>query len=161
MYNEWSDDAAGSDAGVDFSAALRRFDRKFERAQVPQRAAFDEVPDGRYDVCVEDVELGQSKAGNPLIKWTLRITGPNQINRRLFKRRAITDNTLAYLKEELSACGVSLDRISDLPNQLSRLRGLELPVVKVSKNGDSNIYFRTGKRNYAPSMQGVDDDTPF
>jgi hypothetical protein len=160
MYNEWSDDSGNSSENVDFGAALRRFDRKFERVQVPQRT-YDEVPDGRYDVCVEDVELGQSRNGNPMLKWTLRITGPNQINRRLFKRRAITDNTLAYLKEELSACGVSLDRISDLPDQLSRLRGLELPVVKVSRNGDSNIYFRSGKRNYAPASPGTDDDTPF
>lgn len=160
MYNEWSEDAGNGDNSVDFGAALQRFDRKFERAQVPQRTR-DEVPDGRYDVCVEDVELGQSRNGNPMLTWTLRITGPNQINRRLFKRRAITDNTLSYLKEELTACGVSLDRISELPGHLSRLRGLELPVVKVSRNGDSNIYFRSGRRNYAPATQGIDDDTPF
>lgn len=156
MLNEWSD----SDNTIDFVSALRRFDRKFERAQVPQKA-FDEVPDGRYDVCVEDVELGQSRNGNTMLKWTLRITGPSHINRRLFKRRAITENTLAYLKDELLACGVKLDRISELPDHLGRLRGLELPVVKVTKNGDSNVYFRSGKRDYVPQPTGVDDDTPF
>ena len=56
---------------------LSRFDEDYRRAQVEQNAppAFVAVPDGRYKVMIENVELTTAKAsGNPLLKWRLRMS---------------------------------------------------------------------------------------
>jgi len=65
-------------ASFDFTEAveaqdLARFDEQF-RALGSGDSAFPEVPDGNYDVLVEDAQLERSQSsGNPMLVWKLRI----------------------------------------------------------------------------------------
>ncbi len=119
------------------------------------------VPDGVYHVNVEDVSLGQSpSSGNPTVKWMLRILGPTQKRRVLYKWNGISERSLPFLIKELGCCGVNLTRISDLEKHLPGLIGLELEIARKTKDGRANIYFNkllSGKAQ--PEI--ADDDLPF
>ena len=55
---------------------LAQFDDDFAEAPVEERE-FEDVPDGKYQVNVEKVELTRAQSsGNPMLKWTLKILGP-------------------------------------------------------------------------------------
>ena len=51
---------------------LAQFDDDFAQAEVEERE-FETIPDGKYRVNVERVELTRAQtSGNPMLKWTLR-----------------------------------------------------------------------------------------
>ncbi|HOM98868.1 MAG TPA: DUF669 domain-containing protein, partial [Acidobacteriota bacterium] len=55
---------------------LTQFDEDFAEAEVEERD-FEPIPDGKYQVNVERVELTRAQtSGNPMLKWTLRIIAP-------------------------------------------------------------------------------------
>ncbi len=148
---------------VDSRVDLRFFDEMYQNEVVTEQETWNAIPDGRYEVRVDKVELTQSKSsGNPMLKWTLRIMGATFHNRLLWKYRAITENTLEYVKDDLFVCGLNLPQFSSLPSHLASLQGLELEISKISRGDDSNILF---KRRLGSVQQGdggvCDDDIPF
>jgi hypothetical protein len=119
------------------------------------------VPDGVYRVNVEDVSLGLSPAsGNPTVKWMLRVLGPTQQRRVIYKWNGISERSLPFLIEELRCCGVSLNRFSDLEKHLPGLIGLELEIARKTKDGRTNIYFNKLLSGKAEA-EVTDDDLPF
>ena len=58
------------------SIDLAQFDDDFQSESTAERGDFETVPDGKYQVAVEKVELTQASTGNPMLKWTLRILAP-------------------------------------------------------------------------------------
>lgn len=146
------------DGSADITAEdLRRFDAVYRESK-----SAIEVPDGRYGVRVEDVGFSRSSNGNPMIVWRLRITGPQHTDRLLWKRRAITENTMAFVKEELELCGLELRRFSDLPNETSRLVGVQVDVVKRTKDNRYDIFFaRPRAMTAAAGVDSGGDDLPF
>ena len=44
----------------------------------------------------------------------------------LWKRRSITENTLTFVKEDLEACGLELERLSDLPTEVRSMIGIPM-----------------------------------
>ena len=65
---------------------LTQFDSEYEAAPVNEGNSFDPIPDGKYAVTVERVEIAQSKgSGAPMIKWTLNIDGPKFAGRKLWR----------------------------------------------------------------------------
>lgn len=136
---------------------LSRFNEVFRNE--PDPPAFTPVPDGRYQVEVDDVELAETAAtGNPVLKWALRITGGAHAHRILFKRRVITGKTIRFLKTELKVCGVDLPEFSDLPSHLDDMKGLCLEVVKKTNGDWVDIYFEN-RLEALPNPS--DDDLPF
>ncbi len=148
---------------VDSRVDLRFFDEMYQNEVVTEQETWNAIPDGRYEVRVDKVELTQSKSsGNPMLKWTLRIMGATFQNRLLWKYRAITENTIEYVKQELTVCGLNLPQFSSLPSHLASLRGLELEISKTSKGEDSNIIFNRRLGRVEQGDGGVsDDDIPF
>ena len=64
---------------------LAQFDDAFETAEVEERE-FEAVPDGKYQVNVDRVELTRAQtSGNPMLKWTLRILAPTHKGRLLWR----------------------------------------------------------------------------
>jgi hypothetical protein len=136
---------------------LARFDEQF-RALGTGDSAFPEVPDGNYDVLVEDAQLERSQSsGNPMLVWKLRIQGPAHSHRVLWKRRSITENTLTFVKEDLEACGVELERLSDLPTEVRSMIGIPMRALKRSKEGRYNVYFVRDRA----AADREDHGTPF
>jgi hypothetical protein len=129
-----------------------------EYAQTPLEERENQpVPDGKYQVKVEKVELGRAKtSGNPLLKWQLRILGPSCKGRMLFRNNMLaTRENLKWLKADLHVCGMDLAKLSDLSARVAELLDVTLEVTKRSKGESDNVYFnRRLVLDAAPAQEG-------
>ena len=148
------------------SIDLSQFDDDFRNEQPDDRSELDAVPDGKYQVNVEKVELTEAQSsGNPMLKWTLRIIAPRHVNRLMWRNSVFTANTLKFVKTDLHLCGLDLEKLSDLPKHLGKLLDVKLEVTKKTKGDNENIYFNR-RITTEPAMKPVkglagDDDVPF
>ncbi len=120
---------------------LTQFDDDFAEAEVEERD-FEPIPDGKYQVNVERVELTRAQtSGNPMLKWTLRIIAPRFRGRLLWRNNVMaTRENIKWLKTDLHTCGLSLEKISDLPANLEKLINIKLEVTKRTRGENENVY---------------------
>jgi Protein of unknown function (DUF669) len=123
------------------SIDLAQFDDDFQSTAPAERGDFETVPDGKYQVAVEKVELTEASTGNAMLKWALRILAPRFVNRLLWRNSVFTTNTLKYIKTDLHMCGLDLEKLSELPKHLDKLLDVKLEVNKKTKDDNENIYF--------------------
>ena len=137
MYDD-KHDGAGSAEDID----LAQFDEEYAETEVEERE-FEPVPDGKYQVNVERVELTRAKtSGNPMLKWTLRILAPRFQGRLLWRNNVMaTKENLRWLKTDLHTCGLELAKLSDLPAALDRLIDVRLEITKRTRGESENVYF--------------------
>lgn len=136
---------------------LTQFDDEYSNAAVEERE-FDDVPDGKYQVNVDKVEMTKAhKTGNPMLKWTLKILGPKCAGRLLWRNSVITKATLSWLKTDLATCGLEIGSLSELPNRLGDLLDVKLEITKRSKDDSSNIFFN--KRIVFDDLAVRDDES--
>ena len=137
MQNKEYEQHTSPSADVD----LTQFEDDFDQAEVEQRE-FEPVPDGKYQVNVDQVELVRAKSsGNPMLSWTLRILAPRFRGRLLWRNNMMaTRENLKWLKTDLHTCGLDLDKLSDLPQHLGQLTGLKLEVTKRASGEYENVY---------------------
>ena len=123
------------------AADLAAFDEEYREAQVEERERED-VPDGTYQVAVEKAEMTRARnSGRPMLKWTLRILGPSQANRVLWRHNVIaTPDNIRWLKQDLATCGLVLDKLSELPARLGELLDVKLEVAKRTRGDNTNVY---------------------
>lgn len=147
---------------------LAAFDGTFQQEATEERGEFESLPDGKYQVVVEKVELTETQStGNPVLKWTLRVLGPRFNNRLIWRNSVITNKTLRYLKTDLHLCGLDLDKLSDLPGRLAELLDVHLEVAKKTNGDYENIYFsrriNIGQgRSFSHAQEETDDSLrPF
>jgi hypothetical protein len=121
---------------------LSQFDDDFTRAEV-QDGEFEAIPDGKYQVAVDRVELTRARStGNPMLKWALRILAPSHKGRLLWRNNVIgSAENMKWLKTDLHLCGLELQKLSDLPASLERLLSVTLEVTKRTKGENENVYF--------------------
>jgi len=120
---------------------LTQFDEDFAEAEVEERE-FEPIPDGKYQVNVERVELTRAQtSGNPMLKWTLRIIAPRFRGRLLWRNNVmVSRENIKWLKTDLHTCGLSLEKISDLPANLEKLINIKLEVTKRTRGENENVY---------------------
>ena len=145
---------------------LAQFDNSFRQEKTQEAGDYDAVPDGKYQVTVEKVELTEARStGNPMIKWKLRIIAPQQVNRILWRNSVITNKTLKFIKTDLHICGLDLETFSELPNHLSKLLDVKLEVTKRTKGENENIFFNQrisgGNRGNQFREEASDSLVPF
>ena len=94
---------------------LSQFDSDYASAEVDEKD-FDTVPDGKYQVNVDKVELTHSQTtGNPMLKWSLRILAPTFRGRLLWRNNVMaTKENIKWLKQDLFSCGLHLEKLSYL-----------------------------------------------
>jgi hypothetical protein len=143
-------------AAEGIAAALARYDAAWQ-SEAECEAPAQPVPDGKYAAVVDNVDLTESSNGNPMLKWTLRITSGEFAGRTLWKNAAITGNSLKFIKRELGICGLELDAVSKLPDNLGALLEVNLEVIKRSRGGYYDVFFNR-RVDGAPV---ADDDLPF
>ncbi len=119
-------------------ADLSTYDEEYAQAEAP---SFDELPDGKYQVTVHAVRLGESQKGDPMLKWDLVVLGGPCEGRHIFKNSVITSASLPFVKGDLKVLGVELARFSDLPNHLETLLDKQLLVTKKVRDEFTNVYF--------------------
>jgi hypothetical protein len=123
------------------SVDLAQFDDDFTESEV-QEQSFDPIPDGKYQVNVHKVEIVHAQtSGAPMLKWTLRVLGPQCQGRLLWRNSVISRNSLRYLKTDLHRCGLDLAKLSDLPAHLSKLLDVKLEVAVRTKEESQTIFF--------------------
>ena len=129
------------DPFADDGPDLTQFDDAFADAPVEDRE-FDPVPDGKYQVNVEKVEITTARSsGNPMLKWMLRILAPRFRGRMLWRNNVMaTRENIKWLKNDLHVCGLDLQKLSDLPANLDRLLDVKLEVTKRTKGDNENVY---------------------
>ena len=121
---------------------LAQFDDEFAEAPIEERT-FEEVPDGKYQVNVEKVDLVHAKSsGNPMLRWELKVLAPRCQGRVLFRHNVLaTRENLKWLKNDLHVCGLDLAKVSDLPARMRELLDVKLEVTKRTKGENTNVYF--------------------
>ena len=121
---------------------LTQFDDEFAEQPIEERE-FEEVPDGKYQVNVEKVEIVRAKTtGNPMLKWELKILAPRCQGRSLWRNNVLlTRENLKWLKNDLHVCGLDLAKVSDLPSRMNELLDVKLEVTKRTKGENTNVYF--------------------
>jgi len=141
---------------------LAQFDDDFSEASIEERE-FEEIPDGKYQVNVEKVELTRAQSsGNPMLKWTLKILGPRFAGRLLWRNSVMASKeNLKWLKTDLHTCGLDVEKLSELPSRLGDLLDVKLEVTKRTKGENENIYFN--RRIVVEDLAGIEDDSlaPF
>ena len=144
---------------------LTQYDDVFSNANAEDE--FVKVPDGKYQVVVDRVELTRSKtSGKPMLKWELRILPDDVQVRKLFRNNVIgSEENVRWLKKDLYKCGLKINKISELPANLERLLDIQLEVTKrTSKdNQNENVYINKSI-NLLSSSQNTNadlDDIPF
>jgi len=147
---------------------LAQFDDDFVSVDVEEKD-FEAVPDGKYQVKVDRVELTRSEtSGNLTLKWALKILGPTHKGRLLWRNNVIASkDNVKWLEQDLYTCGLQMDKLSDLPGKLETLLDVGLEVTKRTYNKFENIYFirrivLSDEDAAAPSAgHDVDDMSPF
>ena len=120
---------------------LSQWDEEYAATEVePNR--FDDVPDGKYQVKVEKVEMARTQNDHPMLKWQLRVLGPQHRDRMMFHNNVMASKeNIKFLKADLLTCGLELAKLSDLPNRLAELLDVGLEVTKKTRGEFSNVYF--------------------
>jgi hypothetical protein len=141
---------------------LSDFDADFKAIEVEDNK-HEEIPDGKYQVNIDKAELVTAKiSGNPMLKWTLRILNYGN-NKVLWRNNVLaTKENLKWLKQDLATCGLFLDKLSDLNDNLDNLIDIKLEVTKKTIGDFQNVYLN--KQIYiedAPPTQEVMNDVPL
>jgi len=139
MEEERYENETGSGAVDEFD--LAQWDEAYIDAPIEDRE-FDAVPDGKYQVVVDRVEMTKSQtSGNPMLKWKLKVLGPNHEGAVLWRNNVIaSDNNVKWLKNDLHVCGLDIEKLSDLPANLKKLLDVNLEVTKKTRGENENIY---------------------
>jgi len=141
---------------------LAQFDDEYSSAPLEERE-FDEVPDGKYQINVEKVEITKThNTDNPMLKWTLKILGPKCAGRLLWRNSVMASkDNIKWLKTDLHTCGLDLEKLSDLPIKLADLLDVKLEITTRTKGNSQNIYFN--RRIVLDDIQHRDDESlaPF
>lgn len=133
---------------------LAQFDGEYGDMEVENRE-FETVPDGRYQVVVDRVEITTSKtSGNAMLRWGLKIIAPQFVGRLLWRNNMlVTRENIRWLKGDLELCGLKLQKISDLPANLGKLLDVRIEVAKKTQGEFQNIFF-----NKRLDLDGGKDD---
>lgn len=150
---------------------LSEFDSEFQRAssQAPRDSFQDDIPDGFYDVQVEDVTLSRvQSSGNPMLIWRLRILGPQHKGRSISKVRIITQKTVGFLKDDLRKLGLEIGSLKELSGRMDEMVDRRIGIMKRTQADRrwTDVYFVKPKTEAAPRQGGgekveLDDDLPF
>jgi hypothetical protein len=143
------------------------------------KGEFDPLPLGSYIVTVDAVDLASvTQAGDVMLKWEFKVEAGEFKGRKHWKNSVLNEKGIPHLKKDLGRCGISLTKLSELPDRIHELIGIHLE-IKLTKGkgtykGNPNVNTWIQQR-YAnlPDFAGQDwgarpapstddkDDIPF
>ena len=114
-----------------------------------EEGGFETIPDGKYQAEIEDASLKININGDHMISYEMKILNSEHAGRKVWRHGTIkSKDNLRFLKKDLLLCGLILDKFSELPNHIHKLRGLRLEITKKTSGKFSNIFFN--KRLVSP-----------
>jgi hypothetical protein len=128
---------------LELSAGLAQFEEEWAHTGAPTTHPYAEIPDGIYEALIEDAWLAESAAsGNAAVVWRLRIPGAQPGGRVVTRGRSIAAHSLGRLRRDLEKCGLSLARITELPNRIGEIVGNRVGIAKRTRKGRACFYLR-------------------
>lgn len=126
---------------------------------------FDELPSGKYNVNINVASLTESKTGKPMIKFEFEvIEGPFK-GRREWKYHLLEAGRIKFLMYDLSAAGLKVENMSELPSQLASLidSKVQIEIKTNKKNGNEyrNLYIRKPLKDQSVTMDMTGQEIPF
>jgi hypothetical protein len=142
---------------------LTEFEDDYVEVPVQEQSEREELPDGKYQVVVDKVELTTTKtSGAPILKWALKVLGGPHAGRRLFRHNLIgSKDNLKWLKTDLHTCGLVLAKLSELPDRLGELLDVKLEVTKKTNGEFTNVYINKRIVLMEDLPQAADPSIPF
>lgn len=128
---------------------LASLDEDFANAIAPERTGPAPIPDGKYLVRIDNVNLVKSKtSGEPMLAFELVVIQGELEKRKLFRNMVLNHKTLSFAKRDLAMLGWT-GKLSELENFERRkvLLDVQLEVNVRTKGQDAqgrpntNIYF--------------------
>lgn len=151
--------------------ALAQFDGMWN--EIPEDTGtageYENLPDGKYQAYINEVNIGESKTGGRLqMKWDLIVCdGQANAGRHIFRYSGLeSQENLTFLKRDLGRCGITLEKLSDLEGRLTELLDIIVEVQLKTKTKGTESY----QNSYINKMIGklseggvpfTDEDCPF
>jgi len=144
---------------------LEQFDEDYTTTEVDENTGADPLPDGKYQMVTEKVELLYSKNNNAMLVWQMRVLGPRYAGRKHWHRNMIvTKENIKWLKRDLLTAGLKIEKLSLLPQHLQELLDLVVE-VQLKTKGDHQNSFLNKRITQAEPAAGADpfgeDDVRF
>ncbi len=79
---------------------------KSAKNAAPKDGEFTPIAPGRYDFVIEDAKQKTAQSGNEVLEVTLKVTGPQFINRKMWHSLSLLETAQGYLVKFLEAAGV-------------------------------------------------------
>lgn len=146
---------------------LAQFEDAWNKAEVKDKGEFADLPDGKYQVVVDQVRFENAKqSGRLQLAWVLEVTAPDAFkNRLIFHYRGLDRaDSVEWMKQEIHTCGVDVSaiRITELPDILPELLDRVVEVTLKTKRTDKgefqNCYIN---RLLATGKGSQDEDEPL
>ena len=77
-------DLSGGAAGAGVTSSNDNGGMVFDLSGVEENKSFEVIPKGTYDAVVDELDFGESKAGNPMVTVKYALTSPEYENRVIF-----------------------------------------------------------------------------
>ncbi len=137
---------------------LAQWSEAYKNATIEDRE-FESVPDGKYQVVVDTVEMAKSQtSGNPMLKWKLKVIAPSHVGGIIWRNNVIgSDSNVRWLKNDLHVCGLDLDEIKELPAKLGTLLNVALEVTKKTRGENENVYINRRITTDQPASGNIDE----
>ncbi len=116
---------------------LNQFNTDFGKAEEKHAGEFVPIPDGDYEIVIENNEIITSKtSGNPGFKLSTKIIAGEFKGRLVTSTSWITENTIPYFKGMLARLEVKINKLEDLLDV--KLTGKRYIVNIVSERNDND-----------------------
>jgi hypothetical protein len=130
---------------MDIKNHLAQYKEVFDGAEVKEESNFEDLPDGTYQMRVEEVRFEESKTSQkPMLTWTLVVVAPaGNINRKHWHYRSIADDKgIEWMKQELANAGMDVHGmdVTEIPDHLEDLLDRILQVTIKTKGEYRNSY---------------------
>ncbi len=149
----------------EFRSQLEEFEGAWKDA--PTESTFDNLPDGKYQVSIEEVRLENAKkSGRLQLAWVLTVMNGDYAGRKVFHYRGLDrEESAGWMKREIYACGLEVESILDLPDMLPELLDRVVEITLKTKRGSDgedyqNCFINKLLEAVGPGAVSVDDD-PF
>ncbi len=120
---------------------LREYSVMFGNVNIP--ALSNNIIDGDYKVRVDSVFLKEASNGEPLLRWELIVLEPSSFDGCMITTTNFLNSelSLSFLKRNLHVCGVYLNSLEELPQNLEKLLDVILMITRRTNGKFINIYF--------------------
>jgi hypothetical protein len=153
---------------MDIKDHLAQYREVFENAEVTEERNYEDLPDGTYQMRVEEVRFGESKkTQRPQLVWTLAVVAPAaHANRKHWHYRGIADdNGIEWMKKELANAGMDVHGmdVRDIPDHLEDILDNIIEVQIRTRGEYRNTYINRVVSGPAPAddLPMTDDDIAF